>query len=136
MSQTSNQTQTQTQIYTRIDIDLSKLYEYLIPSNAAASLLRLILSEYEGGKAVAFVNLSPDIGIDVESNDKRYMIRIEKIFEKLDNVDDAIDKVAKMIDADLVIVLNDGYEIGVAFIQLEMLHQNRLYKLSLLYRKQ
>ena len=119
MSQTMSQTPNQNQSYTRIDIDLSKLYEYLIPSNAAASLLRLILSEYEGGKAVAFVNLSPDIGIDVESNDKRYMIRIEKIFEKLDNVDDAIDKVAKMIDADLVITLNDGYEIGIAFVELE-----------------
>ena len=121
MSQTSNQTQSQTQIYTRIDIDLTKLYEYLVPSRAAASLLKLILNEYEGGKVMALVNLSPDIGIDVECDIKEYLIKIKRIFERLDNVDEAIDKVAKMIDADLVIVLNDGYEIGIAFAILEQL---------------
>ena len=120
-TQTSNQiqtpNQTQAQRYKRIDIDLRKLYNYLEPSRSAATMLKSILRNYVNWKIVAVVNFSPDFGGYAKCRDKKICREIEKIINSDISEDEAVEKIAKMLNVDIVVTLNDGYEYAVAFIE-------------------
>jgi len=112
-----SQTKSYKPIYTRIDIDLSKLYSYFKPMAGAITTLRTILGGYEGLDPVVSIEFSPDIGIFVECDDNDIAAKIMEIVKMYVDEEKIIDEVAKMLDIDIVVTLNDGYEYAASFIK-------------------
>jgi len=108
-----------------VKIDLDPIYG-LEPQLNAATLLRKILESYRRARIIAMINYSPDAGTDIYCDDDQLHEKIEEAIGKSidehegdEDVDDIARRVAQATDADMVIHLDDGYEIATAFIAVE-----------------
>jgi len=101
------------------EIDLSDLYHYGIQLTAA-HLLDEILTKYENLEKVLILNFSPDVGMEIYYSDldreteNEIVDKIKKA-EELD--DEFFIKIARLLNAQHIIYLLDGYEWAVAFIK-------------------
>jgi hypothetical protein len=101
------------------EIDLQDLYGYGIQLSAA-HLLDEILTKYENLERILIINFSPDVGMEIyySSLSREREREIVEQIEREENLDDEFFiEIAKMVGAEHVIYLLDGYEYAVAFIK-------------------
>jgi len=101
------------------EIDLQDLYHYGIQIRAC-DMLNEILVKYENLEKVLILNFSPDVGMeicysDIDRETENEIVDKIKKAEELD--DEFFIKIARLLNAEHVIYLLDGYEWAVAFIK-------------------
>jgi len=113
----------------KIEIDLQDLYDFE-PQTLASEMLEKILENYKYAEIVLLLNVSPDTGLEIFTDDKRLKHEalrlndeLERYYKELDNdaevksEDEYIERLATITDADAIVELHDGYEYSVAFVK-------------------